>query len=158
MVVVITKMMCGIPMNDDDDYYFHQYVLFVLLKLQSSPPQLLRIKVRSLHLMEALVKDLTSRESFDMRLEQFLLEYPQWSSYGRDDRDEVDSEESTYTIYIDNCDDEKVLDRLADPRYYLSSRVCCDYVYIDDNNVGTTKCVAVLELQFEEDVDDYEGE
>ena len=29
-------------------------------------------------LMEAYVKDLTPKESFDMRLDQLLLEYPHW--------------------------------------------------------------------------------
>ena len=75
-------------------------------------------------LMEKYAKDFTPLESFDMRLDQLLLEYPQWTSYGRDDRDDG---KSSYNVHIEDVGCKAIegiiLDRLKDPRYILSVRI-----------------------------------
>ena len=87
---------------------------------------LLIVKRRSLR--EALVKDLTPKKSFDMRLEQLLLEHPNWHS------DELESyEEDEFTIFnIGRIDDAEYMAPLMDPRYRLSS-------YVDIREVFTAQ-------------------
>ena len=94
-------------------------------------------------LMEALVKDLTPRESFDMRLEQLLLEKSGWSCEGRYDCDEpVEFQESEYIIFVDHIDNDNLLDQLKDPRYNLPRSV--EWSKTNNN-------VAKLKLTFHED-------
>ena len=110
---------------------------------------LLLVKRRSL--METLVMDLTPKESFDMRLEQLLLEYPNFSSDGR--QEDTTDDPRTYEVFIEDCKEEEVLDRLNDPRYNLSSNIDCFEVSSPESNFGTFKSVANLELEFKEDDD-----
>ena len=110
---------------------------------------LLLVKRRSL--METLVMDLTPIESFDMRLEQLLLEYPNFSSDGR--QEDTTDDPRTYEVFIEDCKEEEVLDRLNDPRYNLSSNIDCFEVSSPESNFGTFKSVANLELEFKEDDD-----
>ena len=99
---------------------------------------LLLVKRRSL--METLVKDLTPKKAFDMRLAQLLLENPKWTCDGRGNCDE---EDNSYGIFIEDCEDENFVDWLKDPRYKLSGRdVGCD-------DCGFYKSVALIELELE---------
>ena len=100
-------------------------------------------------LMEEVVKDLTPRESFDMRLEQLLHEHPDWTA-----EEEGDANFSTRsTIYIENCA-YCVLDLLKDPRYNLS----CDSVECEsqDHDMITWKRYAILNLAFDKDGNEKE--
>ena len=100
--------------------------------------------------MEEVVKDLTPREAFDMRLDQLMYENPKWSA--EEEEDEESSNRST--IYIENCDDCGVLDLLNDPRYNLS----CDCVECESqrHDMITYKNYAILQLAFDEDSDEKE--
>ena len=100
--------------------------------------------------MEDLVKDLNPLKAFDMRLEQLLLEYPKWTSYGRDFYEKGDCEES-YRIFIEDCDEEKIWHRLEDPRYNLSSQVDCAKVRNLEQLDGLTKDLTKLMLVFVDD-------
>ena len=91
-------------------------------------------------LMEALVKDLTPKESFDMRLEQLLLEQPKWSSDGRTDGGDDDDD----GILIEDCNywkEGNALGRLNDPRYQLHMED------IDPRDVDSYKFVAGIKLE-----------
>ena len=97
---------------------------------------LLLAKRRSL--METLVKDLTPKKAFDMRLDQLLLENPKWTSKGRGGVGHI------YDIYIEECEDENVVDWLKDPRYKLSCRdIGGEY------ESAFYKSVAAIELELE---------
>ena len=110
---------------------------------------------RRLHMQE-LVKDRTPSESFDMRLQQLLLEYPKWDTYGRSDGAAV---KDKYTIYIKDCEEEKALDLLKDPRYRISSTIDFWEVFGPDLG-GTYKYIATVMLYLEvpDDDDDYDEE
>ena len=111
-------------------------------------------------LTEVLGKDLTPRESFDMRLKQLSLEYPHWDCSGREDGEAArDDRGREYTIYIENCEEEetKALDWLKDPRYYLSSTVEGWEVHGPDLG-GTCKSIATLNLEFEDNDPMYSGD
>ena len=99
--------------------------------------------------MEVLADNVTTRKTFDMRLEQLLMKHPGWFCEGRDTgfATAKDGRGRLYTIFIEDCKDEQALERLEDSRYYLSSRV--EYSDVRDFYIfGTHKYVARLDLEF----------
>ena len=90
-----------------------------------------------------------------MRLQQLMLEYPEWSSH--EFVAAVDSRGKTYSVRIDNvrafeyCFPEKLLD---DPRYKFTYGEEHEDCYIDG---GSIKVVGVIIVEFEEDNGAGEG-
>ena len=123
-----------------------------------------KLLLRDRHsLMETLVKDLPPREAFDMRLKQLLLENPKWTCRGRDgndedeDDDDDDEDADADTIFIENCEEENVSDRLEDPRYEIYSSFHTNKVWVGDD-LCTYKSAVYLHLDFKENDSDKDDD